>query len=383
MKQPDKILFTIPNFITAGSGRAMLNIIERLDKTRFAPAVCVSKLGGKLDNVVREMGIPLIEADFTVPAKPYLNLFSRARKAAQLFKPYGFDLWHSFHYAGEYTEPLIARFSGVKAWVYTKKNMSWGDRSWYLRSFLAKRIAVQNTDMLRDFFDNPHFRDKVRLIPRGVDDEKFNLQVKPSSHFRESLGIPRDSPLVGCVAHLVPVKGHPTLIEAAAKLPTVLLLLAGKPLEADFKKRLDQQIESLEMKDRVHFLGNVEDIAGLLSELDIFVLPTWDKWRREGCPVALLEAMACAKACIATDVPGSRDIIKDGISGLLVPSEDPDALADAIQRLIDHPDLREKLGAAARERVLAHYTIEQEVAAHEKLYEEILTTKTRRSQRKL
>ena len=82
--------------------------------------------------------------------------------------------------------------------------------------------------------------------------------------------------------------------------------------------------------------------------------------------------MACGKACIATDVPGSRDIIEDGISGLLVPPEDPHALANAIQRLIDDPELRQQLGLAARQRVETHYTIEKEVAAHEQLYREIL-----------
>ncbi|NLB71755.1 MAG: glycosyltransferase family 4 protein, partial [Chloroflexi bacterium] len=93
------------------------------------------------------------------------------------------------------------------------------------------------------------------------------------------------------------------------------------------------------------------------------------------CPVALLEAMACGKACVATDVPGSRDIIEDGVSGLLVEPENAIDLASAIQRLINDRQFRERIGKAARIRIEEHFSIEKEVAAHEKLYEEILAGK--------
>src|SRR5262245_27237709 len=109
MAVPSPILFTIPNFITAGSGRPMLNIIERLDRSRYAPAVCVSKAGGNLDREVAALGIPFIEAPFTVAPKPYATLLWRTWRASALFRPYNFALWHSFHYADDYTEPIIAR----------------------------------------------------------------------------------------------------------------------------------------------------------------------------------------------------------------------------------------------------------------------------------
>src|SRR4029453_18540993 len=162
MSKPIPILFTIPNFITAGSGRAMLNIVQRLDLNKYAPAVCVLQKGDSLDIEVGKTGIPLIEALFTVNAKPYAGLLNRARNAAKVFRGYGFQLWHSFHYSDDYTEPMIAHFAGARAWVYTKKNMNWGRRSWYLRTFLARRVAVQNSDMMRDFFSGPFFRRKAR-----------------------------------------------------------------------------------------------------------------------------------------------------------------------------------------------------------------------------
>lgn len=372
---PVPILFTIPNFITAGSGRAMLNIIQRLDRDRFAPAVCVFKRGGNLDAEVERLGIPLLEAPFTVPALPRQTLLIRAYRAAQYFRPYRFAIWHSFHYADDYTEPIIARLAGARAWVFTKKNMGWGSRAWFLRALLATHIVAQNTDMMNHFFSSWYFRRKTRLIPRGVVTERFHPQVPPRLRLREKLGIPPTVTVVACVAHLVPVKGHPTLLQAAARVPEVHLWLAGKPLDRDYTERLKALAHQLGIFDRVHFLGGINDVPALLAEADIFALPTWGRWRMEGCPVALLEAMACGKACVATNIPGSRDLVVHGKSGLLVPPENPDALAEALHALVSSPDLRRRLGYAARRRVEQHYTIEREVRDHEALYDEILRVK--------
>jgi glycosyltransferase involved in cell wall biosynthesis len=369
--KPTPILFTIPNFITAGSGQAMLNIIQRLDRERFAPAVCVMKKGGELDREVEQMGIPFIEAPFTVPARPYHRLLPRAWKASQAFRPYRFALWHSFHYTDDYTEPVIARLAGARAWVYTKKNMSWHRRAWTLRTWLAASVAAQNQDMLREFFAAPWFRRKAWLIPRGVDTTRFRPAAPANLRLRERLGIAPGEVVAACVAHLVPVKGHPTLLQALAQTTGLHLWIAGKALDEDYAARLHQMAAELRLEGRVHFLGGVGDVPALLAEADIFVLPTWGRWR-EGCPVALLEAMACGKACVATDVSGSRDLVFHQQSGLLVPPEDPAALSAALSALAQDPALRQGFGQAARRRVEERYTIEREVADHQALYQEIL-----------
>ncbi len=366
------ILFTIPNFITAGSGRAMLNIVERLNRTRYQPAVCVLKKGGELDAEVVRLGCELLEAPFAIPARPYLSLPMRARRAAAPFRARKFQIWHSFHYTSDYTEPIIARFAGAKAWVFTKKNMGWKDRAWRVRSLFARRIAAQNTDMMREFFGLWCYRAKARLVPRGVVTNRFEPQTDRSLGLRTRLGLKPEAVVVGCVGHLVPVKGHPTLLESLARVPGVELFVAGKPMDEAYTASLHRLAVELGLGNRVHFLGGVSDVPALLAEVDIAVLPTWAKWRMEGCPVALLEAMSCGKACVATDIPGSRDLIEHGRSGLLVPPEEPEALAAALRRLAESPGLRRELGEAARQQVLDHYTIEREVAAHEALYAEIL-----------
>lgn len=365
-----RVVFTIPNFITAGSGQVLVNIISRLDRTRFSPTVCISRKGGRLDQVVEDLGVPLLEAPFTVAPKPYATLLARARQAARIFRPYKFAFWHSFHYSDDYSEPLIARLSGARAWVYTKKNMGWGSRAWVLRSLLASRIVVDNSEMPDLFFSGYRLRKKVRLIPHGVPLDRFAPRSEKTGVYHARYGIPPDAPLIACVAHLVPVKGVPTLIQAVAQVEKAHLLLAGRPADAAYATHLQQQVSEHGLQERVHFLDHVSDIPGLLAEVDVAVLPT--RLPGEGCPVALLEAMACAKACIATDIPGSRDLIIHQESGLLVPPEDPGALAGALRRLAGDPDLRRRYGESARKRVERHFTIEREVAAHEALYSELL-----------
>src|SRR5262249_55587099 len=150
-------------------------------------------------------GIPLLEAPFTTPAQPYHTLPFRAWAVARAFRPYQFTIWHSFHYLDDYTEPLIARLAGVRTWIYTKKNMSWGNRAWTLRTRLATAVAAQNTAMVRSFFRTASTR--VRVIPPSVDTSQY-CPMPRARELRNTWGVPEDAVAVGHVAHFVPVKNH-------------------------------------------------------------------------------------------------------------------------------------------------------------------------------
>jgi glycosyltransferase involved in cell wall biosynthesis len=205
-----------------------------------------------------------------------------------------------------------------------------------------------------------------------VDISKFKPGNAHQNELRRRTGLDNDQILVGIVANLVPVKGHPTLIEAVAGLDNVHLFIAGRIDDPAYRVQLGDQAQDLHIANRIHFLGHIDDVPGFLHQMDIITLPTWDRWRREGCPVALLEAMACGKPCIATDIPGARDIIRDGINGLLIPPEDAGALSEALRRLSTHADVRKQLGKSARRTIVERYSIEKEVNAHEKFYTAIL-----------
>ena len=174
---PVPILFTIPNFTTAGSGQALLQIVRRLDRARFAPAIAVLKRGGHLEEEIERLGVPYVEAEFTVAPRPLWSLVRRARRAAAPFRGRGFVLWHSFHYLDDYTEPLVARFAGARAWVYTKKNMSWNRRSWLLRSSSRVESRRRTRTCCATSSARRWLRRRARLLPRGVDIARFHPET--------------------------------------------------------------------------------------------------------------------------------------------------------------------------------------------------------------
>jgi glycosyltransferase involved in cell wall biosynthesis len=297
---------------------------------------------------------------------------ARALAAARAVRRIGrFDLWHSWHYADDYTEAVVARLAGARAWVCTKKNMSWGGRAWRLRCLLATGIVAQNAEMLRRFFPSGTLARKTTLIPRGVDAARFRPDPGLRADGRAAWGLGPDDVVVGTAATLIPLKGHETIVDAVSRLdePTQVRI-AGGPLESDYSRQLRTSVATRGVSERVCFLGHVDDMPKFLNSLDVFVLAT--RASGEGCPVALLEAMATGVAVVATDVPGSREILADDSSGTRVPADDPERLAEALRPLLVDPALRRCRGAAARQTVLDRFTIEREVADHVRLYHRLL-----------
>jgi glycosyltransferase involved in cell wall biosynthesis len=369
---PVRILFTIPNFTTAGSGHAMLQVVRGLDPARYAPSIAVLKRGGRLEAEVERLGIPYFVGDFMVDPRPLWSLPARARRAAQAFRGRGFDLWHSFHYLDDYTEPLVARFAGARAFIYTKKNMSWNRRSWLLRTLLARRIGAQNTDMLRQFFSSPLVKGRARLVPPSVDTDRFSPGTSRRLRLRQELGVPDGAPVISCVAHILPVKNQLALVQAMSRVDGARLWLAGREVDLDYSARVRRLIEELGLGDRVMLLGEVQDVPALLAETDVFVLPTSRAGRMEGCPVALLEAMASGVACVASDIPGSHDVIEDHVNGILFDPESADRLAEALAELASDAPLRRRLGEAGVRTIESRFRVRNEVTSYESLYAEAL-----------
>jgi glycosyltransferase involved in cell wall biosynthesis len=162
---------------------------------------------------------------------------------------------------------------------------------------------------------------------------------------------PRDPPTAAFVGRLLDDKGIRTLVAAhrllRARGEATRLLIAGTPDPANPASATAEEATSWNQEPGITWLGHVSDIPGLWARAHIAVLPS----RREGLPLSLLEAAACARAMVATDVPGCREIVVAGETGFLVPVDDAAALADAIGRLLHAPELRAKFAAAARRRV--------------------------------
>ncbi|MFJ3793669.1 glycosyltransferase [Kitasatospora sp. NPDC090091] len=185
---------------------------------------------------------------------------------------------------------------------------------------------------------------------------------------RTELGLPQDALVVGTVGNLTPKKDQFTLLAAHAELhrhhPGARLVLIGSgPLEGQLRTRAAE----LGVADSVLFAGSRSDVPALLPGLDVFTLSS----RQEGLPVALMEAMTSGLPSVVTRVGGMPEVLDDGEQGLLVPPGDPAALAAALGRLAGDPPLRERLGAAARERA-ERFDVAGAQRAVEAVYEQVL-----------
>lgn len=362
-----KILYTIPNFDTAGSGKALLNIAAGLNKDLFEPQILCLHNRGEFFKEVEKSGIPIHIFDFIPKERPVLkmlkNCYDVSKKLCKI-KP---DIIHSFHYASNYTEAIAGRMSGAK-WVFTKKNMSWEGPSkngWKLRSALASKIVIQNSDMDHFFYPNSK---KTFLIPRGVSIEKFKPQ-KPDSEIRRTLNTKEHQRVLICVANFVPVKGIEVLIEAfhilAPEFPDWILWLIGDDTN-NYGQELHQKVNSFNLNNRVRFSGKQLNVCEYLDHAEIFVLPTLD--RGEGSPVALLEAMANGKAVLGSRVPGIKDQLENFPEYVFSPGNVSELVAK-LEKLMNKT--REDLtviGEKFQNFVIQEYDLVNEVNRHEMFY---------------
>jgi len=219
-----------------------------------------------------------------------------------------------------------------------------------LRSLLyrhADALVVQSS-ALRDWARGVAVSARVDIIPNPVNPE-FNGSAR-------GVGRQESSYTVVAMGRLVQVKGFDLLIEAfarcAGKHPEWSLVILG---EGEERSNLESLIVAKGLQDRVRLAGQVPRPSHILGQAELFVLSS----RFEGFPNALMEAMACKLAVISTDCPnGPRDIVRDGVDGLLVPPDDVDALAKGMDRLMANPVERQRLGTAAME-VIERFSLEK------------------------
>ena len=362
-----RILFTIPNFDTAGSGKALFNIATRLDKNIFEPHICCFHNKGDYFNTVNSTGIPTHIFQTTTPMKPRFKGILTCFRIARYFKQLNMDLIHSFHYAPDYSEALAAKIAGIP-WIYTKKNMNWGGKSkngWKLRTVLANHIIAQNKSMINWFFSNSK---KISLIPRGVDIHHFSPKSK-NLNLLEQLLIPKSEKVILTVANLVPVKGIEVLLDAFELLSknndNITLLIVGEN-NNEYGTTLKKKSKRMKFNHKILFIGKVQNIVDYYSIADIFILPTLKKG--EGCPVSLLEAMACGLPVLASDIPGIQDILEPIHHCLFNAGEVPE-LQKGIEKLLIKNKNKNKNN---RDQIKMNYSIEKEVKSHEIIYKKCL-----------
>jgi len=217
--------------------------------------------------------------------------------------------------------------------------------------------------------------DNISVIHSGVDLSRFQNGKEHRSRKRRELGIPANSLAVGFAGWLLPIKGVGYLVDAMAGVvrqhPQSLLVLVGK---GEKERELRKQAESLDLTDRIHFLGWRQDVEEIMSGLDIFVLPSLN----EGMGRVLVEAMAMGLPIVASHVGGIPDLVKNQQNGLLVPPADAAALGSAISDLINDRAKRKRMGEAGK-RMCRSYSAQAMMAQINDLYTRLLERYSRPS----
>jgi glycosyltransferase involved in cell wall biosynthesis len=366
MTKKIRVLYTIPNFNTAGSGKSVYDLVKGLDRSIFEPEICCFHNKGAFFKEVEELGVKIHLFPFTAKYRPWFTFLYRVLKIRRFFKKHQFDLIHSWHWSSDISEPFAAKLAGIP-YVYTKKAMGWGNRYWKWRSQLSSKVIVVNEDMITSYFYK--MKAKIANFPLAINTNHY-LRVKQEDDLKQKLGLNANDFVIISVANLVPVKGMELLLDAIQKLndKTVKTLVVGNDTN-EYGIALKDQYSS---NTNIIFLGKQLDVRPYLALSDLFVIPTKDEGRKEGIPNAPLEAMAMECVVIGSKISGITDILKSFPDCLFQPG-DRQAIFDKIIE-IKSMSIRErkKLGYQMREEVVKHFSIEGFIHNHQSLYLELL-----------
>lgn len=312
------------------------------------------------------------------------------KQLAKIFTDIKPDLVHLFDTKPGVITPKVAKKNGVRAVVRTVTGMGYIFSSDSLlakilkpfyRIAQKKAIAYTNIVIFQNSDDQKYF-EKYNLVPKEksvlvassglqVDDfvsKKADDQTKKT--LKNQLGINKKDVVVTLIARLVKDKGVLEFLEAAKILSVnqnIKFLLVG-PLGSEGKQAVSKSAIDAYF-DHVNYIGPVSNVAEILSISDIFVLPTY---YREGLPRILLEAGALGLPLITTDMPGCRDVVKDGWNGLLIPIRDPKSLANAIEKLSNNKNLRLEMGAKNPDFIKDNFDLSIVMNKYYKIYTDLL-----------
>ena len=233
------------------------------------------------------------------------------------------------------------------------------------------KVAMVSSQVSRRFIETGVVpAAKAVVVMNGIPLQRYVLaDASNRAAARATLGIDADTMVIGSVGRLVHVKNHALLLAAAAPLcraneKVKIVLLGGGELTS----QLIQQAQSLNIAANVHLLGERSDIPSVLPAFDVFAMPS----RSEGHSIALLEAAATGLPVIATKVGGNPEIVQDGTTGLLVPSEDEESLRGALEQILGDASQRRKFAQQARLWAERMVSVEAMARKYEQLYREVL-----------
>ncbi|MDN3548269.1 glycosyltransferase family 4 protein [Mucilaginibacter aquaedulcis] len=361
-----KILQTIRQGKIGGGETHVLDLVGTLNDDRFE-SVVLSFTDGPMVDRMKSLGIKT----YVIHTEKAFDS-SKNAEVKKIMEAEKIDIVHAhgtransntYKSAKELSIPIAYTVHG---WSFHK------DQNVIVRNLriLGERFLVKNSSMTICVSDSnlregkSHFPiKKAQVIKNAVNQDRFNVSAKYDD-LRGELGVKDDEVLVGYIARITKQKDPFTLINAIALLKDqkkIKFLIVG---DGDLGEEARGLAEKLGLSDQIIFLNFRQDIPNILNAIDIYCLPSL--W--EGLPIGILEAMAMHKAIIATDIDANKELVQDGVTGLLVPIKSPELLANAFKSLAADKTLREKLGQNAGIAINRDFNLLKMTQEVEKVY---------------
>lgn len=352
--KPRTAVFLIDTLNCGGTENNLLRLLPGLEKVGWNNIVVTLGKGGEMLPRFQESGIKVVtleQGSFFSPR----TLTAIARALIKLRPNIVVTNLLRADILGRIYLPIIIRCPVVSYLGTTYNHPRYRlARFFELITKVLARHYIANSEAVKDFYQKyiGVSKSKIQVVQAGIDIESFN-RVSGEA-VRQELKLPKSAFILTCVGNLAPNKGQTYLIEAFEKVfitsSNAYLLLVG---EGENRATLEALRKRSHAASRIFLLGRRTDVAEILKITDIFVLPTLF----EGLSVALQEAMAAGKAIITTDIPENRVILQDQKSALLCKPADTNSLVEALQKLVDEPNLRKGLADNALAAIAKDYSI--------------------------
>lgn len=368
-----RVLLAITSSDVGGAESILREVALRLDRSEFDPTVCSLRPCGQTARDIAASGTPVLTLDMAEQPR-VAELVVGAVRFARRIDTYAIDLVHSFLYRANVVARIGARLSRRRPIVVSGHHTltPLGGRratvgSWWTRGLSDKVVAVSDAVRHELVRAERVKMEHIEVIENGVDTQLY--APRDGRLARAALGIEADAIVVGAVGRLSREKAYHHLLESVALVrgrgwPLELVVVGDGPE----RHRLEADVRRLDLGGHVRFLGVRRDLPLLYAAMDIFALSSLE----EAAPTVLLEAMACGRAVVATNVGGSREMVEHERCGLLVEPGAPGTFAAAVQRLVADPGLRTRYGVEARRRVVGHFDVTHMVDRHARLYRNLL-----------
>jgi glycosyltransferase involved in cell wall biosynthesis len=358
-----KVIHVAEDLMVGGIERIIATIATALDPAKYDVEVWCIVRGGPVADEIRSRGLPVVILDI----RSYHNPLSMMRFIRTLRKAHP-AIVHVHGYFAATAGRIAALAAGVPATINHYHtiyyNMTFFNR--VINNYLDRRSGrtIYISEAVRaSFVPHCYVRPDSVVMYNGVDTDLYSPGVFDATR-----------QIITCVGSLTAQKGHVFLLSAfkivLARHPGAQLWIAG---EGPLRETLTSEAARLGISDSLQLLGRRDDVASILRRSGIFVMSSL----REGLPVALIEAMACALPVVATDVGGMPELVADRESGFIIPAKNPEALAAAMIRLLDDPHKAREMGLRGNAVFKNKFTSVSMKRTLEAIYDELLKNKKR------